>query len=351
MYEKRTITFKNGKIYTIDQSKLPKEEKIIVLENYKEVAEAIKSMKIRGAPIIGVACAFALAVEANKLKLSNVKMAIRKLEKVSNYLKNTRPTGKNLFWAIDKVLEASRNSKDVKTLKRNVIRTAEEIAENDVKANKKLVENGEKLIKDGDVVLTHCNSGRLATVAYGTALGSIIKAWKSGKRFKIFITETRPLLQGARLTAWELKKEKIPFHLITDNMVAFVMKKEKINKVFVGADRVWSDGSVANKIGTYGIAIISKVLGSKFFVVAPSSTFDLSLKPNETVVEFRKEDEVTSVMGLRIAPRGVKVLNPAFDITPPEYINAIVTEKGVINKPFSKNIKKFLLNYRNHSNL
>ncbi|MGB9896129.1 MAG: S-methyl-5-thioribose-1-phosphate isomerase, partial [Thermoproteota archaeon] len=329
MYERRTIFLKNGKIYTIDQSKLPEEEKWIELKDYKEVAEAVKSMKIRGAPIIGVACAFAIAIEANKLRSGDIKNAIKKLEEVANYLKSTRPTGRNLFWAVDKVLEASRNSKDINSLKKNVVRIAEEIAEKDKATNKVLVENGAKLIEDCDVVLTHCNSGRLATVAYGTALGSIIRAWKSGKRFKIFITETRPLLQGARLTAWELRKEKIPFHLITDNMVAFIMKKEKINKVFVGADRVWSDGSVANKIGTFSIAIISKALGSKFFVVAPSSTFDLNSKPDESIVEFRKEDEVTSVRGLRIAPRGTKALNPAFDITPPKYITAIITERGI----------------------
>lgn len=344
MYEKRTILLKDGKIYTIDQSKLPREEKWISLKNYKEVAEAIKSMKIRGAPIIGVACAFAIAIEANKLKSDNIKNALRKLEKVAEYLKSTRPTGRNLFWAVDKVLEASRNSEDVSVLKKNIMRVAEEIAEKDIEANKKLVENGASLIKDNDVILTHCNSGRLATVAYGTALGSIIRAWKSGKRFKIFITETRPLLQGARLTAWELRKERIPFRLITDNMVAFVMKKEGINKVFVGADRVWSDGSVANKIGTFGIAIISKELGSEFFVVAPSSTFDLSSRPDENIVEFRKEDEVTSIMGLRVAPPGTKALNPAFDITPPRYITAIVTEKGIIRKPFSKTIRHTILN-------
>ncbi|MGB9806333.1 MAG: S-methyl-5-thioribose-1-phosphate isomerase [Thermoproteota archaeon] len=342
MYERRTIFLKNGKIYTIDQSKLPEEEKWIELKDYKEVAEAVKSMKIRGAPIIGVACAFAIAIEANKLRSGDIKNAIKKLEEVANYLKSTRPTGRNLFWAVDKVLEASRNSKDINSLKKNVVRIAEEIAEKDIATNKVLVENGAKLIEDGDVVLTHCNSGRLATVAYGTALGSIIRAWKSGKRFKIFITETRPLLQGARLTAWELRKEKIPFHLITDNMVAFIMKKEKINKVFVGADRVWSDGSVANKIGTFSIAIISKALGSKFFVVAPSSTFDLNSKPDESIVEFRKEDEVTSVRGLRIAPRGTKALNPAFDITPPKYITAIITERGIIRKPFSRTIKSIL---------
>lgn len=343
MYEKRTILFKNGKIYTIDQSKLPEEEKWIELKDYKEVADAIKSMKIRGAPIIGVACAFAIAIEANKLRSNNIKSSLKRIEAVASYLKSTRPTGRNLFWAVDKVLEASRNSKGVNSLKRNVVRIAKEIAEKDISTNKALVEYGAKLVKDGDVILTHCNSGRLATVAYGTALGSIIRAWKSGKQFKLFITETRPLLQGARLTAWELRKEKIPFHLITDNMVAFVMKREKINKVFVGADRVWSDGSVANKIGTYSIAIISKAFGSKFFVVAPSSTFDLNSKPSESIVEFRKEDEVTHVMGLRIAPRGTRALNPAFDITPPKYITAIVTERGIIRKPFSRTIKHILL--------
>lgn len=343
MYEKRTILLKNGKIYTIDQSRLPWEEKWIVLKNYKEVANAIKSMKIRGAPVIGVAGAFGIAIEANKLKANNIKEAIKRLEEVANYLKSTRPTGRNLFWAIDKVLEVARSSENVESLKRNVVKVAEGIAKEDIETNKALVENGAKLIKDGDVILTHCNSGRLATVAYGTALGSIIRAWKSGKRFKVFITETRPLLQGARLTAWELRKEKIPFHLITDGMVAFVMKRENINKVFVGADRVWRDGSVANKIGTYSIAIISKAFGSKFFVVAPSSTFDLSSKPDESVVEFRKEDEVTNIMDLRIAPRGTKALNPAFDITPPKYITAIITERGIIRKPFSKMIKSVLL--------
>ncbi|RLI20609.1 S-methyl-5-thioribose-1-phosphate isomerase [Candidatus Bathyarchaeota archaeon] len=326
----RTIEWKDGKVITIDQSKLPHEEILIEMKNCEEVAEAIKTMKIRGAPLIGAAAAYGLALTAYHSKADSKEKLLAELEQCGEMLRHTRPTAVNLFWAIDRVLKKAYGVEgDAKTVAEKVIEEANLIADEDVEANRRMGKFGAQLIEDGDTILTHCNAGALATVDYGTALGVIRAAWEEGKKIKVFATETRPKLQGARLTAYELMRDRIPVTLITDNMVGYVMYKGLVDKVIVGADRVVRD-AVINKIGTYTVAVLAYEHGIPFYVAAPISTFDLTKTSNEVIIEERSDHEVTHVLSVRIAPEGVKVLNPAFDITPLKYVTAIICEKGIL---------------------
>jgi methylthioribose-1-phosphate isomerase len=311
------------------------------MKSCEEVAEAIKTMKIRGAPLLGAAAAFALALTAHNSQAKSKQELIRELEKSAETLKRTRPTAVNLFWAIDRIMSKSKNfSGNVADLAAFVVDEAKKIADEDAAANRLIGKYGAELIHDGDVVLTHCNAGALATVEYGTALGVIRAAWEQGKKIKVFATETRPKLQGARLTTYELKKEGIPVTLITDGMVGYVMYKRLISMVVVGADRIVTD-AVINKIGTFTIAVLAKEHNIPFYVAAPKSTFDFSRKSDEVVIEERKPEEVTHVGSYRIAPEGISVLNPAFDITPLDYVTAIICEDGVLHK---KDFDKFKAN-------
>ena len=326
----RTIKWRDGVVVTIDQTILPLKEEWIELRSCMEVASAIKEMKMRGAPLIGVAAAYGMALTAYHSNAKTKREFMRELEKSAEILRNTRPTAVNLFWAIDRIMNKARSFQgSLEDLRREIISEALKMADEDVETNRRIGKHGAKLLSDGDTVLTHCNAGSLATVEYGTALAVIRAAWEEGKRIKVIADETRPKLQGARLTAYELMRDGIPVTLITDNMAGCVMSKGLVDKVIVGADRIVRDG-VANKIGTYTVAVLAKEHGIPFYVAAPTSTFDLSKNSRDVIIEERDPDEVTHIGSVRIAPEGVDVMNPAFDITPLKYVDAIICEKGVL---------------------
>jgi len=326
----RTIEWRHGSVVTIDQTKLPHEEVHITIRNPGEMAEAIKTMKIRGAPLLGVAAGFALALAAANSKVESKEKLLRELEAAAETIRQTRPTAVNLFWALDRILEKAKEfSGNRAVLASFIVEEAQRIADEDAAANRAIGKHGAQLIKDGDAILTHCNAGELATVEYGTALGVIREAWKQGKHIKVYADETRPLLQGARLTVYELKRDGIPVTLITDNMAGCVMHMKMINKVIVGADRIVKD-AVINKIGTFTVAVLAKEHKIPFYVAAPTSTFDLTHTCKNVTIEQRKPEEVTYMGSKRITVEGTDVLNPAFDITPFKYVTAIISEKGII---------------------
>jgi len=328
----RTIEWRDGVVVTIDQTVLPDKEVWIELRDCKEVASALKEMKMRGAPLIGVAAAYGMALTAYHSKARSWEDLLKDLEESAETLRKTRPTAVNLFWAVERVLNKARETKgDVETLRRTVISEAQKMAEEDVEVNRRIGMHGSKLIDDGDVVLTHCNAGSLATVDYGTALAVVRAAWEEGKRIKVIADETRPKLQGARLTAYELMRDGIPVTVITDNMAGYLMSKGLVNKVIVGADRIVRD-AVINKIGTYTVAVLAHEHKIPFYVAAPVSTFDLSRRSEDVIIEERNPEEVTHVRTVRIAPEGVKVMNPAFDITPLKYVDAIICEDGALSR-------------------
>jgi methylthioribose-1-phosphate isomerase len=339
----KTIEWKWDRVRILDQRRLPQEVFYLDCWDASSVADAIRTMAIRGAPAIGVAAAMGIALAAKKTQVSHPRPFIKSTEKVCREMRQTRPTAINLFWAVNrmkKILDQV-HIHGVEKTKTKLVREALRIYEEDIEVNRKIGEYGKKLIKNGDGVLTHCNAGALATAGYGTALGVIYAAWEEGKRFQVFSDETRPQLQGARLTAWELVQENIPVTVITDNMPGWLMEKGKINLVLVGADRIARNGDTANKIGTYSLAVLSKYHGIPFYVVAPISTLDLTLVSGGDIpIEEREVQEVTHFRGHPITPKGVKVFNPAFDVTPHGLIHALITEKGIIRKPFHKNLKK-----------
>jgi len=333
----RTIEWRDGTVITIDQTKLPLETVSLKIKTVEQMAEAIKNLRVRGAPLLGASAGFGLALVACNSKANCVSELLAELEEAALVLKSTRPTAVNLFWAADRVLGKARNfSGDVEGLKAFMVDEAQSIADEDAEANRVLGENGAALINNGDVILTHCNAGELATVEYGTALGVIRAAWEQGKKIKVIATETRPLLQGARLTAYELKRDGIPVTLITDSMVGYVMHKRLVDKVVVGADRIVKDG-VANKIGTFTVAVLAHEHEVPFYVAAPKSTFDLERTSADIIIEERQAAEVTHYGGKQVAAEGVGVYNPAFDITPLKYVSAIIHESGVYyKKDFAK---------------
>lgn len=338
-----TIEWTDEAVVMIDQRLLPVREIYVKCRTYQEVAEAIKEMIIRGAPAIGVAAAMGIALGAQGIKAAGFEEFYREYEKICDLLAGTRPTAVNLFWAVDRMKRFCMDHRDVKIekLKELMKEEALKIYEEDIEINKRIGKNGNPLIPNGAKILTHCNAGGLATAGYGTALGVIRAAHEAGKNIQVFADETRPFLQGARLTAWELMKDNIPVTLITDNMAGYFMKKGMIDLVIVGADRIAANGDTANKIGTYSVAILAKEHNIPFYVAAPISTLDLSLKSGDEIpIEERNMREVTHVFNSQIAPDGVKVLNPAFDVTPNRYITAIITEKGVVKVPFEQGLKR-----------
>jgi len=327
----RTIEWKNGVVVTVDQTKLPSTVEFLEIRTCAQMAEAIKTMKIRGAPLLGVAAAYGLALTVCNSKASTKEGLLAELNASAELLRKTRPTAMNLFWGVERILrKAGESSGNLSGVKDLVIQEAQRMADEDVKTNRAIGENGARLIKDGDVILTHCNAGSLATVDYGTALAVIRVAKEQGKRVRVFATETRPKLQGARLTAFELKRDNTPVTLITDCMAGYVMYKGLVNKVIVGADRIVKD-AVFNKIGTYAIAVLAYEHKIPFYVAAPKSTFDLAHYADGVTIEERNPEEVTFCGGQKIAPEGVDVLNPAFDITPLKYITAIICEDKVFS--------------------
>ena len=326
----RTIEWKEGTVTLIDQTKLPNETVWVKIADYKAMASAIKEMKLRGAPLIGVAAAYGLALTAFRSKAETREHLLKELEESAAVLRKTRPTAVNLFWAIDRVMKTAQKTAGSKdALAEAVVTEAQKMADEDVETNRRMGKHGATLIEDGDVVLTHCNAGSLATVDYGTALGVIRGAIEEGKDVKVIACETRPRLQGAKLTCYELMRDGIPVTLISDSMVGYVMSRGMVDKVVVGADRIVRD-AVLNKIGTYNVAVLAFEHGIPFYVAAPMSTMDQSHTSEDAVIEERSPDEVTNVGCERIAPEGVKVLNPAFDITPLEYVDAVITEEGIL---------------------
>jgi methylthioribose-1-phosphate isomerase len=324
------VAWREDRVRLLDQTKLPHAEVYLELEDYHDVALAIAEMKVRGAPAIGVAGAYGIALGALQIKAETKREFLTKLEDVFTTIGNTRPTARNLFHAIERMREAAEKAGDIAELRGALVDEAKAIHRDEAEASRKLSGHGAELLKNGDIVLTHCNTGPLATAGYGTALGVIIRAHQQGKKIKVLATETRPLLQGARLTAWELKKMSIPFTLITDTMAGYFMSQGKVSCVIVGADRIAANGDVANKIGTYTLAVLAKEHGVPFYVAAPTSTFDLSIPSGDRIpIERRSPDEVTRVQGVPIAPAGTDAENPAFDVTPHRLISAIITEKGV----------------------
>ena len=336
----KTIEWKDNSIIMIDQTKLPNELLFVTYTDYKQVANAIKTLVVRGAPAIGVSGAFGLALAALQSNASTKEKMINDLNSAKNVLFETRPTAVNLAWGLEKIMEVARSCKDPEEIKKIVVETAKQMADQDVKINMTMGKHGSKLFDDNDTVLTHCNAGALATVGYGTALGVIRASKESGKNIKVIATETRPVQQGSRLTAFELKHDGIDVSLIPDTAVGYTLANNLVNKIIVGADRILKTGHVFNKIGTYQVALLAKHHNVPFYVAAPLSTFDLSSNPEDVVIEQRKSSEVTGIGEKKTAPNDINVINPAFDMTPPELISGIITENGVITAPFEETIKE-----------
>jgi methylthioribose-1-phosphate isomerase len=336
----RTVSWEDGAVRMVDQTVLPSR---LVYRTYKkpeEVALAIRTMVVRGAPAIGVAAGMGVALAAASSRASSRKEMMSDLERAASLLRSTRPTAVNLFWGIDRVMVAARSETTARRIRERTAAEVVAMADEDVEANRRLGKAGSRLIQSGDTVLTQCNAGSLATVGYGTALGVVRAAVEEGKAVKVIAPETRPALQGARLTAFELHRDGIDCTLISDTAVGSIMSSGRVDKVFVGADRITRDGYVFNKIGTYQMAVLASRHSVPFYPAAPRSTFDLSRTHDQVRIEERPFDEVVKVRGKRIAPKGVRVANPAFDFTPPELVTAIVTDRGVIEPPLPANIER-----------
>jgi methylthioribose-1-phosphate isomerase len=339
----KTIAWKDDTIVILDQRRLPREEVYLECADVDAVVEAIKTLAIRGAPAIGIAAAMGLALGALSITKKDFSSFYKELSVICVTLKGTRPTAVNLHWALErmkKVCEANKK-RGVKDIKGLLVDEALAILKEDITINKKIGKNGKDLISDGDTILTHCNAGALATGGYGTALGVIRSAWEEKKNIAVVATETRPLLQGARLTAWELQRAGIPVTLITDSMAGAIMQDGRIDLVIVGADRIARNGDVANKIGTYTLAILAKEHKIPFYVAAPLSTFDRTITKGKKIpIEERAPEEVAAPLGRRLAPERIEVRNPAFDVTPHRYVSAIITERGIIRPPFVEGLEQ-----------
>lgn len=338
----KTIEWVNGRVRLINQLKLPYELEYIETKNYKRIAKAIREMEIRGAPAIGVAAAYGLALAAKEIRTKSLSIALRHLRKAAEFISKTRPTAINLFWAINRILSTAEKAENVDELKSIVIDEAIRIGREDEECNLRIGEIGSKLIKDGYTIMTICNAGSLATSYYGTATAPIYYAHSLGKKINVIVLETRPYFQGARLTAFELNLTGIPVKIITDNMMGIILEKMDINLIIVGADRVTRDGYVVNKIGTYPLALLAKEHNVPFYVAAPLSTIDLESSINDVKIEKRSEEEVLYIFGRRIAPKNVGAIYYAFDITPPKLVDGIITEKGIIERPIEKNLRSII---------
>ena len=338
----KTIEWTDAGVVMIDQRILPTDETYITCKNYLEVADAIQTMVIRGAPAIGVAAAMGFAIGVQKASDENLDAQV---EEISKVLAATRPTAVNLFWAIERMKRLyavlQQQGVELPALRQRLIDEAKEVLRDDIEINKAMGRHGAALLPHGATVMTHCNAGALATGGYGTALGVIRAAVESGNPVAVMANETRPFMQGARLTVWELQQDSIPVTLLTDNMAGHTLRSGKVGAVVVGADRIAGNGDVANKIGTYSVAVLAKENNVPFYVAAPISTLDLSLTSGDQIpIEQRAADEVTHIRGHRIAPAGTQVINPAFDVTPNKYVTAIITEKGVARAPFTESLKE-----------
>jgi methylthioribose-1-phosphate isomerase len=338
----RTVTWEGDSVRMIDQTVLPLKLVYREYNRYEDVASAIRTMVVRGAPAIGVAAAMGVALAAQRSKASDAAAMHRDLEAAAKILRATRPTAVNLFWGIDRVLAAARKERTAGAIRERVSEEVKLMEDEDVATNRRLGAAGAGLIEDGDTVMTQCNAGALATVGYGTALGVIRAARERGRLVKVIVPETRPALQGARLTAFELVTDGIDCTLIPDTAVGHMMSTGRVDKVVVGADRITRDGYVFNKIGTYQIAVLADRHRVPFHPAAPYSTFDLAHSHSQVVIEERSADEIVRVRGRRIAPRGVQVSNPAFDSTPPELVTSIITDRGLVERPVQENIGRVM---------
>ncbi len=339
----RSVIWEGDELIILDQTKLPQVTEFIRLDKVEAVWDAISQLKVRGAPAIGIAAAYGLCVAMKEITTENTEEFIAALRKKADYLAGSRPTAVNLFWALGrmvKLVDCNRD-KSVKELKQMLLKEAQTIRDEDEGMCRAIGENGLTLFRDGMTILTHCNAGGLATAMFGTALAPVYLAKEKGWDISVFADETRPLLQGARLTTWELMQAGVDVTLICDNMAAVVMSKGLIDAVIVGCDRVAANGDTANKIGTYGLAVLAKAHNIPFYIAGPTSTIDMeTASGREIPIEERKSEEITCGMGRRTAPEGVKTFNPAFDVTPNELITAIITEKGVIRQPYTEGLKK-----------
>ena len=328
-----TVEWKDGAVRLLDQSRLPEKVEFLDCRDYQTVARAIRELRVRGAPAIGVTAAMGVALGAQSLTASGYDEFAKGVTGICEHLAATRPTAVNLFWAIQRMKRtlAGSRGQPVVEIKRLLLEESQRILDEDIAMNRALGRHGAALVKDGQTILTHCNAGALATAGYGTALGVVRAAWEQGKKIRVLADETRPVLQGARLTVWELMQDQIPVTLITDNMAGALMRRGLIHLCLVGADRIAANGDVANKIGTYSVAVLAKAHGLPFYVAAPYSTIDLATPSGDQIpIEQRKPQEVTSICGgPPVAPLGAEVLNPAFDVTPAEFVTAIITERGV----------------------
>jgi len=335
-----TIQWTDEGVVMIDQTRLPREQVFVTCKDYREVAEAIRSMIIRGAPAIGVAASMGVALGALKSDDLHGEM-----DEICSTLANTRPTAVNLFWAIDRMrkLYDEVKQRPIEEIRAALVREAKQVYLEDIAINRAIGRNGADLVPDGKTVLTHCNAGALATAGFGTALGVIRAAVEAGKNIDVFADETRPFLQGSRLTVWELQQDGISATLITDNMAGHFLRSGRIGCVVVGADRIAANGDVANKIGTYSVAVLAKENNVPFYVAAPISTLDLTLASGDEIpIEERSADEVTHVGGVALAPEGTSVRNPAFDVTPNRYVSGIITERGVARAPYTESLERLV---------
>jgi methylthioribose-1-phosphate isomerase len=336
------VRWRGGLLEVVDQTLLPVRLSYVRLGSVEQVCHAIKSMMVRGAPLIGVVGAFGLVLSLKKIRTRNIVEARSQLRKYADLLMGTRPTGVNLRWAVERVSDASTSVNAPSSLHERLEQEAEKIMREELESAKKIGEYGSPLLEDGDTVLTHCNAGALATVGYGTALAPIRTSVEQRKKISVIATETRPLLQGARLTAFELAHDKIPVKIIVDSAAAQILSRGIVDKVLVGADRILATGHVTNKIGTLPIALAAKFYNVPFYAVAPVSTLDMKTDVSRVVIEERDQHEVLYMNGKRVGPRGVEAFNPAFDITPPELVTGIITDRGVGKPPYEKSLRSIV---------
>jgi methylthioribose-1-phosphate isomerase len=337
--EIRPIRWEDGRLLLLDQTRLPVDETTVVVERYQEAVSAIREMRVRGAPAIGVTAAYAVAMAARDIDAGDRREFLSHLEDACGHIRAARPTAVNLGWAVDRMMSAASSVESASEIAERLMAEAREIHREDEAINRQLGEFGKELMPDGGSVLTHCNTGALATSAFGTALGVIRAGWEAGKRFEVFNTETRPWLQGARLTSWEFQKLGIPATLLADSAAGMLMRQGRIGCVITGADRIAANGDTANKIGTYTLAVLAREHGIPFYIAAPISTVDLALPDGDGIeIEQRAPEEVTRFGGVMTAPEGVAAVNPAFDVTPHGYINAIVTERGIASPPYTESL-------------
>ena len=339
MNDIRPIQWADGKLFLLDQTKLPTEEVTVSVTSYHAAAQAIREMRVRGAPAIGVTAAYAVVLASRELVSAAREDFLESLSAAAAHIKNARPTAVNLHWAVERMMRAALSADDVDSIRDRLLAEALDIQEEDEAINRRMGGHGKDLMPEGGAVLTHCNTGALATSGFGTALGVIRAGWEDGKRFQVFNTETRPWLQGARLTSWEFQRLGIPATLLVDSAAGMLMRQGRIDCVITGADRIAANGDTANKIGTYSLAVLAKENGIPFYVAAPVSTVDLELASGDGIeIEERAQEEVTRFRGTPTAPEGIPAVNPSFDVTPHRYVSAIITEAGLAREPYSESL-------------